>query len=86
MRPFLKITPRLRSATMLASFLAALLFFPALIMAQEKITIGLLAFRPKPSVEIKWQPLVSYLNQKIPGFEFEILPLNYTELEEAVER
>lgn len=86
MQPFLKLSPRLRSATMLASFLAGLLLFPALIMAQEKITIGLLAFRPKPSVEIKWQPLVSYLNQQIPGLEFEILPLNYTELEEAVTR
>ena len=61
------------------------LSFPALIYAQDKINIGILAFRPKPIVEAKWLPLTHYLNQQIEGVEFTLLPLNYSELEEQVE-
>ena len=60
------------------------LMLPSLIQASEEVTIGILAFRPKPIVEAKWHPLEQYLNQNIPGIQFKVLPLNYSELEEAV--
>lgn len=62
------------------------LTLPVVIHAAEKINIGILAFRPKPIVEAKWQPLVHYLNQRVNGVEFKIKALNYTELEEAIDR
>ncbi|MBN2865471.1 MAG: diguanylate cyclase [Thiotrichales bacterium] len=77
---------RLILLPIITSLLAGLMLFPALIMAQEKITIGLLAFRPKPVEEAKWQPLVNYLNQHVPGLEFKLIPLNYGELEDAIAR
>ncbi|MDX1353238.1 MAG: phosphate/phosphite/phosphonate ABC transporter substrate-binding protein [Thiomicrorhabdus sp.] len=60
------------------------LLLPNLLQAAEKVSIGILAFRPKPIVEAKWQPLVAYLNQTIPNVEFELKPYNYGELEEAI--
>lgn len=62
------------------------LTLPAVIHAAESINIGVLAFRPKPIVEAKWQPLVNYLNQHVQGVEFKISAMNYTELEEAIDR
>ncbi|BCN93473.1 hypothetical protein THMIRHAM_12580 [Thiomicrorhabdus immobilis] len=61
------------------------LTFPNLIQANEKIAIGILAFRPKPLVEAQWQPLADYLNRTIQGVDFKIVPYNYTELEHAIE-
>ncbi|WP_051144835.1 EAL domain-containing protein [Thiomicrorhabdus sp. Kp2] len=60
------------------------LLLPSLVQATEKVSIGILAFRPKPIIEAKWQPLIDYLNQTIPNIEFELKPFNYGELEEAI--
>jgi ABC-type phosphate/phosphonate transport system substrate-binding protein len=68
----------------LSFILIAELLFVSSSLAAEKITIGILAFRPKPIVEAKWQPLINYLNQKVDNTEFEFNALNYTELEEAI--
>jgi len=62
------------------------LTLPVVIHAAESINIGVLAFRPKPIVEAKWQPLVNYLNREVQGVEFTISALNYTELEKAIDR
>ena len=70
----------------LSLILVSQFILPTLVLAQEKITIGILAFRPKPIVEAKWQPLADYLNKQVNGIEFQILPLNYTELELQVEQ
>ncbi len=70
--------------TLLGFLLFAELLFVSSSLAAEKITIGILAFRPKPIVEAKWQPLINYLNQKVDNTEFEFNALNYTELEEAI--
>ncbi|WEJ61605.1 EAL domain-containing protein [Thiomicrorhabdus lithotrophica] len=61
------------------------LSLPNLTQANEKITIGILAFRPIPQVEAQWKPLADYLSTSIQGFEFTIKPLNYTQLEFSVE-
>ena len=70
--------------TFLSLILLAELLFVSNSLAADKITIGILAFRPKPIVEARWQPLINYLNQKIGGAEFEFSALNYTELEDAI--
>lgn len=61
------------------------LTLPNLIQASEKITIGILAFRPISQVEAQWNPLADYLNSKVLGYQFIIKALNYTELEHSVE-
>jgi len=60
------------------------LSLPSLAQATDKVSIGILAFREKPAVEARWQPLVEYLNKHTPGIEFKIHPFNYSELEEAI--
>ena len=51
---------------------------------ENTIRIGVLAFRPKPIVKQRWQPLADFLTKKISTHKFEIIPYNYPELEEAV--
>ncbi len=59
-------------------------FFASFSFAQESVTIGVLAFQPKPLAEARWLPLMTYLNQSIGGVKIQIKALNYAELEEAV--
>jgi len=46
--------------------------------------LGVLAFRPKPEVIQKWQPLVDYLNRSMAGYRIELEVMNYPELEQAI--
>ena len=51
---------------------------------QDQVRIGILAYRPKADMKVRWQPLENYLEQKIPNQQFKIIPYNYAELEDAV--
>jgi diguanylate cyclase (GGDEF)-like protein/PAS domain S-box-containing protein len=52
--------------------------------AAQTVEIGVLAFRPKPEMSKKWQPLGKALKRAIPQYDFRIVALNYPELEQAV--
>jgi PAS domain S-box-containing protein len=56
-------------------------------LASDKdIRIGVLAFRPIEISKQQWQPTADYLNSKLPDYHFTITPLNYTDLDLAVNR
>jgi len=50
----------------------------------QTVTIGILAFRPKPETKKQWSPLAKALKRAIPQHEFVIETYNYPELENAV--
>jgi diguanylate cyclase (GGDEF)-like protein/PAS domain S-box-containing protein len=50
----------------------------------QTIEIGVLAFRPKPEMLKKWQPLEKALKRAIPQHNFRITTYDYPELEQAV--
>ena len=45
---------------------------------------AVLAYRPKPETEARWQPLIAYLNSTHPNQPISLVVLNYPELEAAV--
>ncbi|MDD5717560.1 MAG: PhnD/SsuA/transferrin family substrate-binding protein [Sulfuricurvum sp.] len=51
---------------------------------KESIKIGILAKRGAAQTLEQWQPLSEYLNTQIPGYRFEIVPLGFDELNDAV--
>ncbi len=51
---------------------------------ERMVHIAKLAFRPAAEVQQRWQPLVEYLNTKVPGYRFQIEALGYQELETAI--
>jgi len=69
-------------------FLMLVLFIPSLLPSlalADNIKIGILAFQPLPIEQVRWQALTEYLNQEVPQHHFEILPLNYAQLNRAVQ-
>jgi len=60
------------------------LFAPLNADAGETVKFAVLAFRPKPEILARWQPLSDYLNRAVPGHRFEMAVLHYDELEEAI--
>jgi diguanylate cyclase (GGDEF)-like protein/PAS domain S-box-containing protein len=52
----------------------------------SEVRIGVLAFRPVDITLQQWQPTADYLNAHVPGNHFSIVPLNYKELDLAVNR
>ncbi|MFZ2160901.1 MAG: diguanylate cyclase [Sideroxyarcus sp.] len=52
--------------------------------AARTVEIGVLAFRPKPEMLKKWQPLEKALKRAIPQHDFRITTYDYPELELAV--
>ena len=52
--------------------------------AAQTVEIGVLAFRPKPEMQKKWQPLEKALKRAIPHHDFKIVAYTYPELEQAV--
>jgi len=54
------------------------------VVQDETVRFAVLAFRPKPEVAAKWQPLIDYLNISISGRRFVLEALTYPELEQAV--
>jgi len=55
-------------------------------MATEKVEIGVLAFRSKADTLQEWTPTAQYLSRTIPGYEFQIIPLDYPEMRDAVQK
>ena len=70
-------------AVFLLSF--CLLGFSTATMAQE-IKIGVLAKRGVPKTFEKWSPTAAYLNKKLPQHRFEIVPLGFDEVHDAVRK
>lgn len=56
-----------------------------LVRKGDPVRIGIVAYRPKPIIAKNWAPLESELERRIPERDFEILPLDMTELEAAVQ-
>lgn len=63
-----------------------LVFYTSTLKAKENFVLGILAFKPKPQVEARWQPIIDHLNQQLTDIELVIRPLNYNELSLAVAR
>jgi methyl-accepting chemotaxis protein PixJ len=54
--------------------------------AQKKILkIGVIAIRGKDKSLAEWQPHAEYLSSKIPGYDFQIVPLDFDELYPAMD-
>jgi ABC-type phosphate/phosphonate transport system substrate-binding protein len=53
--------------------------------AQASVRIGVLSFESHADTVSRWRPTASYLQASIPRQKFEIVPLNYEELNTAVE-
>ncbi len=51
---------------------------------ERELTLGVLAFRPQPETQAKWQPLADYLSHALRGRKVRLEILNYTELEAAL--
>ena len=52
----------------------------------NEVAIGILAFRPVEMTRQQWQPTADYLNSQIPEKHFRIVPMNYKDLDLAVNR
>lgn len=56
------------------------------VWAQQTVRVGVLAFRPVPDMERRWQPLADHLTARIPGYRFRFEPLDYAVLEAVIFR
>ncbi len=67
--------------------LVLLLFIPEITLADGTfIKVGVLNNQSMPDSEVirLWEPTADYLAMKLPGYDFEIIPLGYYEVEAAV--
>ncbi|MHB1374711.1 MAG: phosphate/phosphite/phosphonate ABC transporter substrate-binding protein, partial [Thauera sp.] len=62
--------------------LLALACCPA--FAQDRLTLGVFAFRPKPVMIERYTPIADYLSSKLGGVRVELAVLEQDELQEAV--
>lgn len=67
----------------IVAFLSVTLWGEAIPKKRTEATIGVLAFRSKADTLKEWQPLATYLNEKIPTHSFQIRPLSYSEFNQA---
>jgi ABC-type phosphate/phosphonate transport system substrate-binding protein len=51
---------------------------------KKEFTLGVLAFRPKPETQVRWQPLADYLTSKLDGMKVRLKVFTYTELEKEL--
>lgn len=70
--------------TLLSAIVATLL--PSAAHAETLLRVGTLAFRPTAETIARWQPTADHLARALPGLRFEIVPMDYTALERAVEQ
>jgi len=49
----------------------------------DRIKIAVLAFNSKEKTLAEWQPTANYLNKKLPGYEFEMIPMDYPQIRDA---
>lgn len=66
------------------SVLLAVVLVASSALAVETANIGILGFRPTTEEQRRWQPLVDYLNAKVPQHQFQVAVLGYGELEAAI--
>ena len=59
-------------------------FFDCLYMNKYQIKIGVLAKRGTITTHKRWDPMAKYLNSKIDTYNFSIVPLSFSELEQSV--
>ena len=60
---------------------------PSVSRATEKtLTLGILALRPKPQMTSAWQPLVAYLDSKLPDHQVRLQLLNHAEMLTALQQ
>ncbi len=52
----------------------------------KDLSLGVLAFRPKPETQAQWQPLADYLTHELRGRKVRLKVLNYGEMEAALDR
>ena len=52
--------------------------------SEERLTLGILAFRPPAQAQEQWRPLAEYLQEKLPNLVIELQTLDYTSLEQAI--
>jgi PAS domain S-box-containing protein len=55
-------------------------------LGNHELTLGMFAYRPKPVLEARWQPLVDYLNQALPGHTLRLRVLDQEEIQAALRR
>ena len=61
-----------------------LLAFLAPAAAEQPVRIGVLSYRPVAQTLQQWAPTAEYLSRSIPGHVFQVLPMNYPDLDRAV--
>ncbi|MDP5291896.1 diguanylate cyclase [Oceanimonas sp. CHS3-5] len=67
-----------------ALFLLCLLALPA--RAEQMLTLGVFAYRPKPMMITMYQPLADYLSEQLPGTQVRLRVLNQDEMETELSR
>ncbi len=50
---------------------------------KQKLRFGVLSYRPKEMTLQKWQPLAQEFERVLTGYQIELLPMNYEELDKA---
>ena len=54
--------------------------------ADQTLTLGIMAYRPQPLLEARWQPLANYLSQALPGYTVRLKVMPQAEMEAALGR
>ena len=77
---------RFWSFVMFSKFFILIVIFCTLsLYADKNVKIAILAFKSKADTKQEWNYTENYLNQNIKEFHFMIIPMNYPELEKAVQ-
>jgi len=71
---------------MIRLIILSILLFPLTSLAQQSLTIGIFAYRPKAVLEARWQPIVHYLEQRLTDTDVKLRILNVDELEASIRR
>ena len=50
----------------------------------QVIKVGIMAIRGVEKTKQKWQPTIDYLTQQIPGYQFQLVPLQFDNIEELI--
>ena len=66
-------------------FILIVIFCTLSLYADQNVKIAILAFKSKADTKQEWNYTENYLNQNIKEFHFMIIPMNYPELEKAVQ-
>lgn len=58
---------------------------PSTANSENKVVrVGIMAIRGIDKTRTKWQPTIDYLTQQIPGYSFELVPLEFDTMEEVI--